>query len=81
MSTGIHLEKGDVEREDTLGGSQLQVRVEKLEEENAFLKEKVAQLTSELQHLLMMVGVLMASHNAHTTMIESHWLALNDLHD
>lgn len=76
LSTGIRLEKGDIAGE---GLSQLQGRIDKLEEENGYLKGKVGELTSQLQHLSTTVAVLMAGHNGHTTMLESHRLALNDI--
>jgi hypothetical protein len=79
VSTGIRLEKADGAMEHSVEPSQLQGRIEKLEEENGFLKEKVAKLTSQLQHISTTVGVLMAGHNGHTTMLESLWLGFNDL--
>ena len=53
-----------------------------MEEENVGLKKKkqVADLTAQVQRLTTMVGVLMASYNSHMSLLESHQIALNNMH-
>src|SRR5271154_169220 len=80
VTTGIRLETGEaVGGNEVEGREGLEARLLKVEEENVGLKKQVEHLTTEVQRLTTTVGVLMASYNGHTTLLETHRLALNDM--
>ena len=80
VTTGIWLETGEaVGGNEVEGREGLEARLLKVEEENGGLKKQVEHLTTEVQRLTTTVGVLMASYNGHTTLLETHRLALNDM--
>ena len=81
VTTGIRLETGGAVGGNEVEGQEgVETRLLKVEEENVGLKKQVADLTAEVQRLTTMVGVLMASYNGHTSLLESHRIALNDMH-
>ena len=81
VTTGIQLEmRGAVGGNEVEGREGVETRLLKVEEENVRLKKQVADLTTQVQRLTTMVGVLMASYNGHTSLLKSHRIALNDMH-
>ena len=81
VTTGIRLEMGGaVGGNEVEGRDGVEKRPLKVEEENVWLQKQVADLTAEVQRLMTTVGVLMASYNGHTSLLESHGIALNDMH-
>src|SRR5271154_5288032 len=81
VTTGIRLETGGAVGGNKVEGREgVETRLLKVEEENVGLKKQVADLTAEVQRLTTMVGVLMASYNGHTSLLESHRIALNNMH-
>jgi len=81
VMTGIWLETGGaVGGNEVEGREGVETRLLKVEEENVGLKKQVADLTTKVQQLTTTVGVLMASYNGHMTLLESHQIALNDMH-
>ena len=62
-------------------GSELHERVKKLEEENAGLRENITKQAIEVEQLKTMVGIVMATLNGHTALLEGQRIVLKELEE